>query len=97
MKPKLFSQNSFSLLHRAFARLHGGMPDEAFRTNVVRQESGDEFKSAYAEYASATLKASDLLQEYGAASPQFASADVASMRLFHCVKKMQGLRKSRTG
>jgi hypothetical protein len=29
--------------------------------------------------------------------PQFANADVASKRLFHRVKKMQGLRKSRNG
>jgi hypothetical protein len=97
MKPTLFRQDYFSLLHRAFARLHGGMPDEASGTKVVRPAPGDELKSAYTEYAAATLKASDMLQTYGAASLQFANADVASMRLFHRVKKMQGLRKPRIG
>jgi hypothetical protein len=32
------------------------MPDEASGTNMVRPQPGDELKSAYAEYASATLK-----------------------------------------
>ena len=85
-----------SSLHGIFARLHGGIPDEAV-TNAAAVEKGDEFKKAYAEYASATARANLLLQEHGAKSPQFASADVASMRLFHRVKKMQGLRKPRNG
>ena len=84
-------------LHRVFARLHGGMPDEAPLTNAVKPEKSDELKSAYAEYAAATAEANAMLQKYGADSAQFASADVASMRLFHRVKKMQGLKKSRMG
>lgn len=64
---------------------------------AVRPEQSDELKSAYAEYASATAEANAMLQKYGAASSQFASADVASMRLFHRVKKMQGLRKPPSG
>jgi hypothetical protein len=53
--------------------------------------------STYAEYASATARANVMPQKYGAQSSQFASADVASMRFFHRMKKMQGLKKSRAG
>ena len=56
-----------------------------------------ELKTVYAEYVSATAQALVMLQKHGAGSPQFASADVSSMRLFHRVKKMQGLGKSNTG
>ena len=84
-------------LHRAFARLHGGMPDQAPMFNAVKPEQSDELKSAYAQYASATAEANAMLQKHGAASPQFASADVASMRHFHRVKKMQGLKRARAG
>lgn len=83
-----------SSLHGMLARLHGGMPDEAV-ANVAAVKQGDEFKKVYAEYASATAHANLTLQEYGAGSSLFANADVASMRLFHRVKKMQGLRKPR--
>jgi hypothetical protein len=71
------------------------MRQEPLATNATRPQQSDEFKKAYAEYASATALANVMLQEHGAGSPQFASADVASMRLFHRVKKMQGLRKPR--
>ena len=89
-------------LRRVFARFHGGIADEAPLTDVVKPGvvkpgQSDELKSAYAEYASATAETSAMLQKHGAQSPQFASADVASMRLFHRVKKMQGLKKSRLG
>ena len=83
-----------SNVHAMFARLHGGMRDEAPAT-IAGTEKSDEFKAAYAAYASATAQALVMLQKHGAASAQFASADVASMRLFHKVKKMQGLKKSR--
>ena len=86
-----------SNLHRAFARLHGGLPDEAPVTNAVKLEKSDELKSAYAEYVAATAEANAMLQKHGVDSPQFTSADIASMRFFHRVKKMQGLGKSRTG
>jgi hypothetical protein len=95
MKLSLFHQRPFFNLHKAFARLHGGMPDEASVTDAVRLEPSDGFKAAYAEYASATAQANFILQKHGAKSPQFANVDVASMRLFHRVKKMQGLKKSR--
>jgi hypothetical protein len=85
----------WSSLHATFAKLHGGMRDEPLATTATGPEQGNEFKKAYAEYASATALANVMLQEHGAGSPQFASADVASMRLFHRVKKMQGLRKPR--
>ena len=85
----------WSSLHATFARLHGGSRDEPLTNNATRPQQSDEFKKAYAEYASATAIANVMLQEHGAGSPQFASADVASMRLFHRVKKMQGLRKPR--
>lgn len=85
----------WSSLHATFAKLHGGMREEFLATNATRPQQSDEFKKAYAEYASATVLANVMLQEHGAGSPQFASADVAGMRLFHRVKKMQGLRKPR--
>ena len=85
----------WSSLHATFAKLHGGMRDEPLATTATGPEQGNEFKKAYAEYASATALANVMLQEHGAGSPQFASADVASMRLFHRVKKMQGLLKPR--
>jgi hypothetical protein len=85
----------WSILHATFARLHGGMREEPLATNATGTGQSNEFKKAYAEYASATALANVMLQEHGAGSPQFASADVASMRLFHRVKKMQGLRKPR--
>ena len=84
-----------SSLHRTFARLHGGMRNEPAGTTAIEPERSDEFKAAYAEYASATAEANAMLQKHGAASLQFASADISSMRLFHRVKKMQGLKKSR--
>ena len=84
-----------SNLHGVFARLHGGIRDQA--VTAVRPGQVDEFKSAYAEYASATVQADVMLQKHGATSSQFASADVLSMRLFHRVKKMQGLKKPRPG
>jgi hypothetical protein len=82
----------FSALHATLARLHGGLPDESVAAGSVQ---GEAFKKAYGEYASATALAHAMLQEHGPGSPQFTSADVASMRHFHRVKKMQGLRKSR--
>jgi hypothetical protein len=97
MRLNLFRQRLPFSLHRAFARLHGGMVDETPVTHAVRPEQSDGFKAAYAEYASATTEANVMLQKHGVQSPQFASADVASMRLFHRVKKMQGLRKPRIG
>jgi len=97
MRPNLFRQRPITMLHRAFARLHGGMPDETPVTNAADPDQSDRFSAAYAEYASATAQANAMLQEHGAHSAQFASADVASMRLFHRVKKMQGLKKPRTG
>lgn len=83
--------NMFPSLHEAFAKLHGGMRHKA-RPGL---EQSDEIKAAYAEYASATALANTILQQHGPGSPQFASADVASMRLFHRVKKLQGLGKPR--
>ena len=84
-----------SSLHGRFARLHSGMQDDASVTAAAEPGRSDEIKAAYAEYAAATAHANAMLQTHGPASPQFASADVASMRLFHRVKKMQGLRKPR--
>ena len=87
----------WSALHARFARLHGGMQNDLAVTTAPNLEQRDEFRRAYAEYASATAHADAMLQSYGVGSPQFASADIASMRLFHRVKKMQGLRKPRNG
>lgn len=96
MRRDLFRQRPMNMLHRALARLHGGMPDDP-PSNAAGGERSEGFRAAYAEYASATAHANAMLQEHGAQSVQFASADVASMRLFHRVKKMQGLKKPRTG
>lgn len=97
MRLALFRHRPISMLHRAFARLHGGMPDETPAIHGAVPDQSDRFRAAYAEYASATAHANAMLQEHGAQSAQFASADVTSMRLFHRVKKMQGLKKPRTG
>lgn len=86
-----------SSLHGIFARLNGGDQDEPPATVATKPEQSNEFKKAYAEYASATALANAMLQEHGAGSAQFSNADVASMRLFHRVKKLQGLKKSRSG
>jgi hypothetical protein len=82
----------FSGIHRFFARLHGmALPGDANATGAVPQD----FMSAYAAYADSTMRASLALQKHGKASPQFTTADIESMRLFHRVKKMQGLKKRR--
>ena len=97
MRPNLFRHQPITILHKALARLHCGMPDEAPVADTVGHDQSDRLSAAYAEYASATVQANATLQEHGAQSSQLASADVASMRLFHRVKKMQGLKKPRTG
>jgi hypothetical protein len=76
-------------LHRMFARLHGASPAPGpdFASN--------DFPEAYRAYARATVKASEMLRRHGKRSPQFVAADMASMRLFHHVKKLQGLKKPR--
>jgi hypothetical protein len=82
-------------LHRTFARLHGAHFEEVSAGGEKEGQAAD-FTALYAAYAEATLRASALLQKHGKSSPQFATADVASMRLFHRVKKMQGLKKTST-
>ena len=79
-------------LHRFFARLHGAQIEDAPDQTAEPQES---FPAVYAEYASATDRANTMLQEHGPRSPEFVRADIASMRLFHRAKKMQGLKKPR--
>ena len=77
-------------LHRFFARLHGGKLDEA---ETIECHPPEDFPSVYAAYAAATAHANNMLRQHGPRSPEFVQADVASMRLFHRVKKMQGLKK----
>ncbi|HEY1876051.1 MAG TPA: hypothetical protein VGG66_01230, partial [Rhizomicrobium sp.] len=74
-------------LHRQFAKLHGTGPSPA--------DAAGDLPGLYRDYAEATVKASQMLHKHGKDSPQFVSADVASMRLFHRVKKLQGLKKAR--
>jgi hypothetical protein len=74
-------------LHRKLARLHGSGPASA--------DAGGDFPRLYRAYARATVTASQMLRKHGKDSAQFVSADVASMRLFHRVKKLQGLKKAR--
>lgn len=73
-------------LHR-FLRdhLHGGAD--------VAPPKGEDLLFCYGEYAGAVAKAHALLQRHGPGSAQFEQADIAGMRLFHRVKKMQGLGK----
>ncbi len=56
---------------------------------------GDDLRQCYDEYARAVAHANDMLQKHGPASPAFAVADIAGMRLFHKVKAAQGLKNSR--
>jgi hypothetical protein len=79
---------SLTNLHRLLATLHGAEPATA-------PQAGD-FPALYRAYAEATLKASEMLHVHGKDSAQFVSADIASMRLFHRVKKLQGLKKPRS-
>ena len=74
-------------LHRGFARLHGADPGSADTTA--------DLPGVYRAYARATVKASRMLNKHGKGSAQFVAADIASMRLFHRVKKLQGLKKAR--
>ena len=83
---------SWSSVHRAFARLHGADTADDGQAEVASSD----LVAAYKAYAEATLRASAALEQYGKASPQFSAADVASMRLFHRVKKMQGLKKAKS-
>jgi hypothetical protein len=78
---------SLAALHGRFARLHGAEPTPA--------NDAADLPGLYRTYAMATVRASRMLHKHGKDSAQFASADVASMRLFHRVKKLQGLKKPR--
>ncbi|HWY61697.1 MAG TPA: hypothetical protein VNW15_07325 [Rhizomicrobium sp.] len=77
--------------------LHGSMdatgPSQSPVAGTRHLEKGEDFKCVYAEYACAVSHANVMLQRHGMASAQFSEADIASMRLFHRVKKMQGLGK----
>jgi hypothetical protein len=56
-----------------------------------------DFASQYADYGDSTAEASLALLKYRKGSQQFISADIASMKLFHRVKKMQGMKKAKPG
>ncbi len=73
--------------YRMFARLHGMHDDEEAETGKR------DFASVYADYAESAAKASLALQRHGRGSMEFKAADTQSMRLFHRVKKMQGLKR----
>jgi len=51
MIPNLFRQRPIFMLHRAFARLHRGMTEDAPLTKTVSPDLSDAFKAACAEYA----------------------------------------------
>jgi hypothetical protein len=70
-----------------FSRLHGE------RRGPFPPVAAGDFHEAYHAYAEATVKANEMLRRHGKGSPQFVAADLASMRLFHRVKKLQGLKK----
>ena len=80
-------------LHHFFAKLHGTrIPGSNQAPSEIPSEA---LVSAYIEYAEAVAKASAALQTDGKDSKKFKDADVASMRLFHRVKKAQGLKMPR--
>lgn len=61
----------------------------------ARPQTGEpdgDLKQSYADYAQAIAHANAMLQRHGPQSEAFAKADIAGMRLFHRVKKMQGLK-----
>ena len=60
-----------------------------------KSEKGEDFKCLYAEYVCALAQANVMLQRHGMTAPQFSEADTASMRLFHRLKRMQGMGKPR--
>jgi hypothetical protein len=76
--------------------MHGAQLSED-RYPEGSETAAPDFTSLYVAYAESTLEASRALREHGKASRQFAVADVASMRLFHRVKKAQGLKKPKSG
>lgn len=80
-------------LHRMLARLHGSELSVGLSTESAG--AAHDFVSLYSAYAEATAQANLALQQHGKNSQQFMAADVASMRLFHHVKKMQGLKKAK--
>lgn len=82
-------------IHRFFAKLHG-MDIRKDDDLAEKPATADDFRAIYGAYAAATAQANALFQRDGAHSPEFIAADVASMRLFHRAKKMQGLKKPRS-
>ena len=78
------------LIQGHMQRLHGGGG-----ARPAAGAQGADFQRCYDDYAGAVANANAMLQQHGPKSAQFAQADVASMRLFHRVKKMQGLRNPR--
>jgi hypothetical protein len=80
-----------NVLHRFFRGLHGFSVD----VGAGGSAKNADLDAAYAAYAGAVANAYAMLQMHGPASRQFAEADIAGMRLFHRVKKMQGLGKPR--
>jgi hypothetical protein len=80
--------NFLHLFHDRMRRLHGGGAADT-------PAPGEGFAACYDDYARAVADANAILRQHGPQSVQFAAADIASMRLFHRVKKMQGLKKPR--
>ena len=77
-------------LHRFLARLHGMQIRGS--NEAPENDPPGVLVSAYTDYAEAVVKARDALRALGKDSKEFKDADVASMRLFHKVKKAQGLK-----
>ena len=78
-------------LHRVFARLHGASISSG---NSLGAEDG-KLEIAYGEYTMAVCRANAALKSHGQRSKEFHEADVATMRLFHRVKSLQGLKNPR--
>jgi hypothetical protein len=77
-------------VHKFLAKLHGmDIHDHEPASNIA---PNDRLVAAYSEYAEAVARACAALQTFGVDSQQFRDADLAGMRLFHRVKKAQGLK-----
>ena len=80
-------------LHRVLRDMHGAPGRRANASDASSAAPDEDIRCCYADYASAVANANAMLQRHGAQSAQFTQADIASMRMFHRVKKLQGIGK----
>lgn len=85
---------SLSGFHRFFARLHGSGGVNPRGAKAIA--NGTDLENAYAAYANAVTAAREELRQHGPQSKAFRDADTVSMRMFHRVKALQGIRNPRS-